>query len=286
MNKQSLYISSLIFIGLFSLGILVGISIVDYSDDDGLIEVIETTNQRPSENIPSSFDTPLTRPDVISRYTEGATETSQALEDKVRNLEARVIELEQILNSQPDVNTSAPDSRSETRINQLNNLQTKQSLLKAGISEVMANDIIRRRNEIELKKLELHDTASREGYHGSARYESEYSELVADEKSLREELGDDVYDYYLFANGQPNRVKAISVIMGSSAEQSGMQDGDIIVNYGQHRIFEWNALKQATTEGLLGEYVNVDIIRNRQLISLSVPRGPLGVRLGTARISP
>lgn len=285
MNKQSRYITLLLLLALFSLGILVGISVINDNEDNG-IELIETTEQASTANLPAPFTVPATETADIAEHTGNNQESTLALEDRITSLEARIVELEQSIYTRTDNKTTVTPSRSEVRINQLNNLQTKQSLLKAGITEVIANDIIRRRNELELKKLELHDTASREGYLGSARYESEYSELVADEKTLREELGDDVYDYYLFANGQPNRVKAISVIMGSSAEQSGMQDGDIIVNYGQHRIFEWNELKQATTEGLLGEYVNVDIIRNSQFISLSVPRGPLGVRLGTARISP
>jgi membrane-associated protease RseP (regulator of RpoE activity) len=120
----------------------------------------------------------------------------------------------------------------------------------------------------------------------TARFRREYDELANEEMSLREELGDDDFDRYLFANGRPNRVKAITVMIGSAAEQAGMKDGDFILTYDEARIFEWGELKDATTEGELGEYVTVDIMRDGQLSSLWVPRGPLGVRLGMTRVAP
>jgi len=106
------------------------------------------------------------------------------------------------------------------------------------------------------------------------------------ETSVREDLGDEYYDQYLYANGRPNRVKVASVMLGSAAEQAGMLDGDLILTYGQSRLFEGRELQQATSEGELGEFLSMDILRNGQLISLWVPRGPLGIRLGAARIKP
>ena len=288
MNKQSLYIPGLLLLGLFSLGVLVGISIFDDSDNEQRIEITEPDTRPISKPSTEDSITPLPNPMVASNYSDTINDSaySQVLEDKVSELEARIFELEQLVTSSPKVSTKAPPSRSESRFNQMNNLQTTTSLAKAGISEVIAADIIRRRNEIELKKLELHNRASREDYLDTDRYQSELLELTSDETTLREELGDDDYDFYLYINGQHNRVKVASVMMGSTAEQAGMKDGDLVINYGQHRVFDWNELKQATTEGVLGEYVNVDIVRDQQLISLSVPRGPLGVRLGVARVAP
>lgn len=286
MNKESLFVPALLLLGLFSLGVLIGINLVDDSDD--VIEITDS-NHYPVSQPPVAFysDEPLATTETTPPDdTFSDEDSSQSLEDKVADLEARIFELEQALASKPEVKTITPISRVENRFNRLNNLQTKQSLIKAGINEIRADEIIRSRNDLELKKLELSDRATREDYIDSNRYVSEYSALVADETTLREELGDDDYDRYLYTNGQMNRVKATSVIIGSAADLAGMRDGDLIVNYAQYRIFDWNELKQATTEGVSGEYVNVDIVRDRQLMSLSVPRGPLGVRLGMARILP
>ena len=63
-------------------------------------------------------------------------------------------------------------------------------------------------------------------------------------------------------------------------------EGDIVLNYAQETMFDWNELKSATSEGELGEYVNVNVLRDGETVSLWVPRGPLGVRLGSARVEP
>lgn len=283
MIKRSLIIHALLLLGLFSLGIFVGISIVS-DDDEGPLETTEPDSHPVSDPSPVPFVNPMNT--SVDSYIAGDSEYSQLLENKVAELEARVFELEQVVAPQPEVITEPSPSRSEANFRQMNNQQTMAALAKAGISEEIAADIIRRRSDIELKKLELHDRASRDANLGSPRYQSELSELNAQATTLREELGDDAYDRYLYANGQPNRVKVISVMMGSAAERAGMKDGDLIVNYGQHRLFEWTELKRATSEGILGDYVSVDVIRNEQLMNLSVPRGPLGVRLGTARLAP
>ena len=65
-----------------------------------------------------------------------------------------------------------------------------------------------------------------------------------------------------------------------------MRDGDLILSYGDQQLFDWGELKAATTEGERGEYVNVTIMRNGELMNLWVPRGPLGVRLGSMRVKP
>lgn len=214
----------------------------------------------------------------------------QALKEKVMTLEMRVAELEMMLNSKSEIDETTPvysnTSSVDAGLSLVNSNLKKDNLLKAGLSEAVAEDIIRRRSELELRKLELHDRATREGYLGTVRYVNEITALMSEDISLREELGDDAYDRYLYANNRTNRVKALSVIQGSEAEKAGMKDGDIIVSYGTLRVFEWNELKQETSKGTLGEYVTVDVLRNGQLMSLYLPRGPLGVRLGTARVEP
>ena len=104
--------------------------------------------------------------------------------------------------------------------------------------------------------------------------------------SLREELGDERYDEYLFNSKQNNRIRISSVMLGSSAEQAGIQKNDVVLSYDNKNMYTWQELKEATTEGSLGEYVAISIYRKGEIFSFSVPRGPLGTQLGATRLPP
>ena len=283
MNQRWVFIS-----GLLVLGIVIGIVITNIGQGYRPSEVTDTADVGVDAEQPSDAQSSW----IASNEVDA--ESVQALLNKVVEFEARILELEQKLdsqseagtNTQTNANTSARVSAASYRSSRQDRMLTIQSLINAGIDKETAADIVRRRSEIELKKLTLHDRATREDYIGTARYADELSGLLAETTTLRDELGDDAYDYYLYANKRPNRVKATSVIPGSAAEQVGMKDGDIILTYGELRVFEWDELKRNTSKGNLDEYVNVDILRDGQLMNLWMPRGPLGVRLGVVRMEP
>lgn len=165
-------------------------------------------------------------------------------------------------------------------------LYSYDSLIKGGIEPGFAEDIVRRKNSIELKRLELQDRATRGGYLNTQRYYDELDNINGQEINLRDELGDDLYDEYLYNSKQNNRVKIISVMLGSAAEQTGIKKGDIVLSYDNERIFSWRELKTKTAEGQLGEYVSISVNRNAEVFSFSVPRGPLGTQLGATRLLP
>lgn len=160
------------------------------------------------------------------------------------------------------------------------------SLIRGGIDSAIAEDIVRRKNRIELNRLELQDRAKRENYLNTQRYFDELQEINKQDISLREELGDDRYDEYLYASKQNNRIRITSVMLGSAAEQTGIEKGDIVLSYDNNRMFTWQELKDATTEGQLGEFVSINIYRKETIYSFLVPRGPLGVQLGATRLEP
>jgi C-terminal processing protease CtpA/Prc len=224
----------------------------------------------------------------VLQLTGGSIEPCQikARENRVASLEARIVELEQAIDSPAETTAVTKTTSMNTGASLIDRTLSTQSLVKAGLSEDMALEIMRRRNDLDLRKLQLHDRATREGYTGTPRYTSELMALRDEQISLRDELGDATYDNYLYANNRPNRVKVTSVMLGSVAEEMGVQDGDLILSYGPDRVFNSTELKAATSEGELGEYVNMDISRDGLLMSLWVPRGPLGVRLGVARVKP
>lgn len=160
------------------------------------------------------------------------------------------------------------------------------SLIQGGITPGLAEDIVRRKNSIELKRLELQDHAIRDDYINTQRYQDELDEINRTDISLREELGDHRYDEYLYNSKQNNRVRIVSVMLGSPAEQAGLEKNDIVLSYDNKRVFDWQELKDATSQGALGEYVSLSVYREGELYSFTVPRGTLGVQLGATRLAP
>jgi C-terminal processing protease CtpA/Prc len=229
---------------------------------------------------------------VVSQVSD--SERIALLEQQVQQLSDRLVALERVADAvqdESDTGTAAAlalttASTVDTPVSSLNPAVTTDNLVKAGLDRELAADIVRRRNEIDMKLLELRDRAAREAYLGTERYAEELNDLREQNIPLRDEIGEDYYDNYLFASGRTNRVRVASVMIGSPAEMSGMLDGDMILSYDNRRMFNWNELQEATSLGERGEYVNVTVLRNGELVNLWMPRGPLGVRLGAARVKP
>ena len=211
-------------------------------------------------------------------------------EDEISQIKQQLKEIEQTLAVMPDTATSSTNpvniSRNRSPSFLPRRLYNLDNLIKGGIASTIAEDIARRKNSVELKKLELQDRAKRDNYLNTQRYYDELDDINQQDVNLREELGDERYDEYLYTSKQNNRIKIASVMLGSAAEQSGIQKGDVILSYDNKRMFTWQELKDATTEGQLGEFVSISIYRNGEIYSFTVPRGPLGTQLGSTRLAP
>jgi len=284
MNKQFILIP-----GLFALGIAAGIAMMYDRGKENMPQPVEEPQTSPAPAMEAG-DHPMAGAFVTAQVSD--SDRIRALEQQLRLLNERIGDLEQLIDDElSETKETGPitilkPSTVDTPVSRLSPAMTTKNLVKAGINEELAADIVRRRNEMDMKILELRDRASRDGYLDTERYARELNELREQDISLRDEIGDEYYDSYLFASGQSNRVKVASVMMGSPAEMSGMKDGDMILNYDNRRMFSWNELQDATSRGERGEYVNVAVLRNGQLVNLWVPRGPLGVRLSSSRVKP
>ncbi len=249
----------------------------------------------------SAISTPdNTAPDesivTLTNQLDEYVELANQLEGQIVELSYRLTELEKtqqqlIRGSQSDPE-DAPESPQITPPATADKEENKPgvlniaSLVGAGIDKQQADHILRRVGELDMQRLDLRDRAIREGTLGTREYLNALRELNQNAPDLREEIGDDTYDRYLYASGQANRVVVTSVIAGSAAEQAGIREGDMILNYGDDRVFTWPELRKATTQGYRGEYITVNVQRDRQILSLLVPRGPLGVRLSTRSSTP
>ena len=273
--------------GLFALGMLAGIALMNSRNPDSPhISPLDTGM------ISAPTSEPASNP-FASVQTPASSERLQALQNQLDSLSRRVVQLEQRLaketesgSAEATVTPAPPPAFARLANPGMNRSLTAENLTRAGVDPELANDIIQRKNDIDLKKLELRDRATREHYLGTSRYNRELNALTANEVSLREEIGDAAFDSYLYATGQNNRVRVSSVMNGSQAEIAGIQNGDIIISYDGKNLFDWGELQRATTLGERGEYVDMNVLRDGQLLDLWVPRGPLGVHLGAARLEP
>jgi membrane-associated protease RseP (regulator of RpoE activity) len=152
-------------------------------------------------------------------------------------------------------------------------------LAAAGLTERDVGELKRVFDEIELERLYLQNQASRERW-PEKRLNAEMAALGDRLTELRTTYGDETYDWFLYASNRPNRVVVEGVLGGSAAEDAGIRAGDVIVSYDRERVFRPGPLVQGTLRGNLEDHVDVEIWRQGERIELTIPRGPLGVRLG------
>jgi hypothetical protein len=155
----------------------------------------------------------------------------------------------------------------------------ERALVAAGFDPATAADIKRRQDGLALDEIFLRDQATREQWLDSPRFADEMAKIESRRTSMRDDLGDDAYDRYLDSLGHPNRVRVSDVLLESPAAQAGLQAGDVVLRYGDTRIFAPNDLVTETHSGTPGENVPLEILRNGQLIEIAVPRGPLGINI-------
>ncbi len=226
--------------------------------------------------------------DLLRRMLQGEIEARQRLEKTVAMLNRQVATLAAVTPtaSPPPAEAPADPSPSDAAFDIPQVPDTRQALISAGLDETSADRIQHRFEQTELDKLYLRNRAMREGWMESERYEKELSTLDSRTDIYRSELGDDAYDRFLYLSGRNNRVVVSSVISDSPAADAGIGTGDIILGYDNKRIFDWTDLSTATSKGQEGQSVRVTVERDGVPMDVYVPRGPLGVRLGSSRVEP
>jgi len=233
--------------------------------------------------------------DVFINNTGELTETNSSTELQLELLKYKVEQLEAQLETLSQQSSGAENSSSTSSAKNTSKATPRyaravqpneENLVAAGVSHDIAKDILQRISQQEYRRLELQNLVRRSQGTEAQQYRNELRELNQDKISLRNELGDQAYDQYLFSSGQNNRVKVSSVMSGSPAESSGFENNDIIVSYDNLSILDWSDIRRATLDGEIGSYTTVEILRNGERMSLMVPRGTLGVKLEPVQVDP
>ena len=141
-----------------------------------------------------------------------------------------------------------------------------------------ASRIVRREAELQMDALQVRYDAERSGE--PADY---FRSRNSANDALREELGDADYERYLKANNRSTSISISSVIDSSPAQAAGLQPGDEIVRYDGERVFSMSDLSQQAIDGVPGQNVAVDIVRNGVAMQVVMPRGPVGISGGRRR---
>jgi hypothetical protein len=149
--------------------------------------------------------------------------------------------------------------------------QQAQWFAEAGITEEEFSDMERQAAQINRDGFEQDWLQRRQNYLDSPPGSGSQDQL-------RNSLGDDAYDRYLYASGNGNRVRIGGVLPDSAAAVAGLAPGDVVLSYADERVFNFNDLRRLSYQGEVGEPVVMEVRRSDDSVSqLVMPRGPLGV---------
>ena len=261
---------------LLSVGLIAGILLTGTPSSP-----TEIPNSADSTTLPSSSSESQGDPDARLRI--------EALEAELASVSARL----KLLESRESISSDNADDEAPASSAEINvfgaptePVAVVDGLVAAGLDSFTAEQIARRVSESQLAQLELRDKAIREGYIGSEQYREERAAVRDQQVRVRDEVDESTYDRYLYFSGQSNRVAVSSVMLGSAAEQSGVEAGDVLIRYEDDALYKPGDIRGLTTQGEKDELVDLTLLRNGNQMTVSVPRGPLGVRLSAIRINP
>jgi len=229
------------------------------------------------------------------RTEKGLAEVEVRLQRLERALEATRIEQERLADALAArvAGTEADETRSAGREAPLDEPGTirrpgldESVLVAAGFSASDARALRDAYERLQMDQLYLRDRAAREGWNLGDRLGEELTALAEREEALAGDYGDEAYDWVLYATGRPNRVTVRDVFADSPAANAGLAEGDVVVRYDDRRVRTSIELRNATTEGVAGEWVDLEILRAGKRERLRLPRGPLGVLLDVSSSEP
>jgi hypothetical protein len=208
------------------------------------------------------------------------------LAGQVEQLESEILDLKHNLRVRVQEAFQEGDGGPQQEGGDANAQTTEERLAAVGITRQQLESIRALEAGAQMDQIELDDRARREGWVNTPRYVQESQDLLTGATAVRNALGDELYDRYLFASGVPNRIEVGSIIEASPAQKAGFQSGDVVIRYGGENVYSTQQLVNLRSSGERGEPVTVEILRNGQLLQLTMPRGPMGISTGPMLADP
>lgn len=267
-------------------GIIGAYTMLSFFSDEAERENIATTTERWPEKqqakrqIVADPGQLVAQFDSLHEILDEEVEERHRLQKAVANIQR---ELDMIRKVAPGLFASAEVDNGSTNAAPENR---QDRFVSAGFDEAQAIDLQRREDEFAMQELSLRDRASREKWINTSRYGEEFREIRKNRYSIRDELGDEDYDRYLYAVGEPNRIFVAKVLDTSPAQQAGLERGDSILSYNGKKVFSLRELSALTMQGSAGESVPLSVLRGGQQMQIWIPRGPIGFQSSGGSVNP
>ena len=234
-----------------------------------------------NHNIPSLINSQ----ENLSGSLDAQTYAPEDLQGQVEYLQQQVNNLTSKLSELTEQQTGNSTNRNPEQLTN-SSISNRDNIINSGIDSYNADEILLRLDQQNDRSLELHKLIQNSSSTERGEYGKELLELNKNKISLRSEMGDDAFDQYLFLNNENNRVKVTSVMSGSPAESAGLQLDDIIISYDYQKIITLTDIQSTSSKGETGNNTIMQIIRDGEEISLTVPRGTLGAYLDPVLVDP
>lgn len=150
-------------------------------------------------------------------------------------------------------------------------------LIAVGIPQEQARAITAALEQAVHMRANLRARAAREGWLDTEKYALTLMRLPDGRQVIRSRFGDYVYDQYLYANLEPNRLVVQSVYSDSPAERIGLKKGDMILSLNGERVYSTQDLIAITSVRTEDKELPIVICRGGSEFVDYVSPGPLGI---------
>jgi len=137
-----------------------------------------------------------------------------------------------------------------------------------GIPESAAHRIVETLNEIAAQRSALRRKAAQGGWLDSDAYVDALDVIADGQRVIRSRYGDDIFDRYLFAAREPNRVLVSSTLAGGRESIEGLQPGDVILRLGESRCFSILEFRQCIGHLDPADVVTLTLHRRQKRVTL------------------
>lgn len=263
-------------------GALIGALGTSISSDPA---AVQASTPQTTQDSPGEPDSETAAIESLAKVLNAEINERRVLTEQVEQLRSELLDLEQNLRVRVEEAFQAADGSGEQESDVVAQTPAER-LAGAGFTRQQLEAVERLQAEAEMAQIELDDLARREGWINSPRYFQESQDLATGATAIRNALGNELYDRYLFASGFPNRVAVGSVIETSPARNAGFQSGDVVIRYGGEDVYSAQQLVDLRSSGARGEPVIVEILRNGESLRLTIPRGPMGISVAPVLVDP
>jgi hypothetical protein len=253
----------------------------------GIVTGTTNVNSNPAAAKDANADVTADKLVELNRRLQNEIVARMAFEKKLAELSQKIADLE--LKAQlpgETTPTAGNDNAGESNLpGSGQGWFNEQALVNSGMSSSQASALKTRFEQLQLERLYLRDQSIREDWDRD-RYREALQTLSSKEDSLKEQMSESAYDAYLYASGQTNRVAVTSVLESAPAATAGIKPGDQIIRYDRQRIYNWLELREATSNGAIGDAVAVEVDRDGKTMEFYLARGPLGIRMDSLSVAP